>query len=72
MIAIHTEKGVIFIANDFKMDDTPVLGLKPNYKVLREIADEGVLCFIVDSLYSGTERKTPSERLQDHYLKRFY
>lgn len=69
MIAIHTEKGVILYANDFKMDDTPVLGLKPNYKVLREIADEGVLCFIVDSLYSGTERKTPSEKIARSLLE---
>lgn len=63
MIALHTPKGVILYANDFKIDDTPVLGLKPNYKVLKEIAEEGVLCFIVDSLYSGSERKTPSEKI---------
>ncbi|MFA5484858.1 MAG: RNase J family beta-CASP ribonuclease [Candidatus Pacearchaeota archaeon] len=69
MIAIHTEKGVILYANDFKIDDTPVLGLKPNYKVLKEIAEEGVLCFIVDSLYSGTERKTPSERIARSLLE---
>jgi len=63
MIAIHTPKGAILYANDFKLDDTPIVGLKPNYKRLREIAKEGVLCFIVDSLYSGTERKTPSEKI---------
>jgi len=63
MIAIHTSKGAILYANDFKLDDTPVFGLKPNYKRLREIAKEGVLVFIVDSLYSGSERKTPSEKI---------
>jgi len=63
MIAIQTPKGAIIYANDFKLDDTPVLGLKPNYKRLREIAKEGVLCFVVDSLYSGSERKTPSEKI---------
>lgn len=63
MIALHTPKGVILYANDFKIDDTPILGLKPNYKRLREIAKEGVLAFIVDSLYSGSERKTPSEKI---------
>lgn len=63
MIAIHTQKGVVLYANDFKMDDTPVLGLKPNYKVLRDIAKEGVLAFVVDSLYSGSEKKTPSEKI---------
>ena len=63
MIAIHTPKGVILYANDFKLDDTPIFGLKPNYKRLREIAKEGVLAFIVDSLYSGSDRKTPSEKI---------
>lgn len=63
MIAIHTPEGAIVYANDFKLDDTPVLGLRPNYRRLREIAREGVLAFVVDSLYSGTERKTPSERV---------
>ncbi len=63
MIAIHTDKGAILYGNDFKLDDTPVFGLKPNYKRLREISKEGVLLFIVDSLYSGSERKTPSEKV---------
>ncbi|MEA3248322.1 MAG: MBL fold metallo-hydrolase RNA specificity domain-containing protein [Nanoarchaeota archaeon] len=63
MIAIQTPRGAVLYANDFKMDDTPVLGLKPNYKRLREIAKEGVLAFIVDSLYSGSEKKTPSEKI---------
>ena len=63
MIAIQTPKGAIIYANDFKLDDTPVLGLKPNYKRLREISKEGVLVFVVDSLYSGSERKTPSEKV---------
>jgi ribonuclease J len=63
MIAIQTPKGAIIYANDFKLDDTPVVGLKPNYKRLREISKEGVLTFIVDSLYSGSERKTPSEKI---------
>lgn len=63
MIAIHTKKGVFLYANDFKMDDTPVLGSQPNYKKLREIAKEGVYALIVDSLYSDSERKTPSEKI---------
>ncbi|MDH3352978.1 MAG: MBL fold metallo-hydrolase [Nanoarchaeota archaeon] len=63
MIAIRTPKGAIIYANDFKLDDTPVMGLKPNYKRLREIAKDGVLAFVVDALYSGSERKTPSEKV---------
>ena len=69
MIAIHTPKGVILYGNDFKLDDTPILGLKPNYKVLRELAKEGVLCFIVDALYSHSDRKTPSEKIARSLLQ---
>jgi len=63
MIVIHTPKGAIIYGNDFKLDDTPILGPKSNYKRLREIAKEGVLALIPDSLYAGTERKTPSEKI---------
>jgi ribonuclease J len=63
VIALHTPDGVILYGNDFKMDDTPVLGKAPNYKVLKEIADEGVLCYVADALYSGSEKKTPSEKI---------
>ncbi len=63
LVALHTPDGVILYGNDFKMDDTPVLGKPPNYKVLREIAEEGVLCFVADALYSSAEKKTPSEKI---------
>ena len=63
LIAVHTKKGVILYANDFKFDNTPILGKKPNYERLREIAKEGVLALIVDALYAGEERKTPSEKI---------
>jgi ribonuclease J len=63
MIALHTSKGVILYANDFKLDNTPVMGLPPNYDALKRIAKEGVRALIVDSLYSGSERKTPSEKV---------
>ncbi len=63
MIAIHTPEGVVVYANDFKLDNTPVLGLPPNYDTIKRIAKEGVKVLIVDSLYSGSERKTPSEKV---------
>ncbi|MFZ5954890.1 MAG: RNase J family beta-CASP ribonuclease [Nanoarchaeota archaeon] len=63
LVAIHTNKGVVLYANDFKLDNNPIVGLKPNYSKLMEIAKEGVYAFIVDSLYSGTDRKTPSEKI---------
>ena len=69
LIALHTKKGIILYANDFKLDNNPVLGLKPNYKLLREISQEGVYAMIVDSLYAGTDRKTPSEKIARNLLE---
>ena len=63
MIALHTPEGVVLYANDFKLDNTPILGLPPNYELLKKLAKEGIKVIIVDSLYSGVERKTPSEKI---------
>lgn len=63
MMALHTPEGVVLYANDFKLDNTPILGLPPNYELLKKIAKEGIKALIVDSLYSGVERKTPSEKI---------
>ena len=72
MISVKTEKGNVIYANDFKLDDTPVIGPKPNYKRLRELAEEGVYAIIVDSLYSGSPRKTPSERIARAMLEEVF
>ncbi len=63
MLALHTPQGIVLYSNDFKFDNSPVLGKKPNYEKLKEIAKEGVKLMIVDSLYSGDERKTASEKV---------
>ncbi len=63
VLALHTPEGVVLYANDFKLDNSPILGKKPNYDKLKEIAKEGVKVLIVDSLYSGDERKTASEKV---------
>ena len=63
MIALHTPEGIVLYSNDFKLDDNPVLGLPSNYELLKKIAKEGIKAIIVDSLYSGAEIKTPSEKI---------
>lgn len=63
MIALHTPEGIVLYANDFKLDNTPILGLPPNYDLLKKLAKEGIKVLIVDSLYSGVDRKTPSEKI---------
>ncbi len=63
MIAIHAPEGIILYANDFKLDNSPILGLPPNYEKLKELSKKGVKVLIADSLYSGENRKTPSEKV---------
>src|SRR3989344_2449179 len=67
IIAIHTPYGIVMYANDFKLDNHPVLGNKPNYAKLRSL--KNIKALIVDSLYSGDERKTPSEKVVREMLK---
>jgi len=69
MMAVHTKKGTILYANDFKFDNHPVLGNKPNYKRLRELGNENIIALVVDSLYAGREQKTPSEKVAREMLK---
>jgi len=69
MIALHTDEGVILYANDFKFDNSPQLGKKPNYDALKSIAKKGVKALIVESLYASDERKTPSEKVARSLLE---
>ena len=62
-LALYTDEGIILYTNDFKLDNNPILGSKPNYKKIKEIAKKGIKVLICDSLYSGEERKTASERV---------
>ncbi|MEK6840754.1 MAG: MBL fold metallo-hydrolase RNA specificity domain-containing protein [Nanoarchaeota archaeon] len=62
-VAMHTSEGTFFYALDFKLDNYPVIGDPPRYNKLRELGKKGVKVLVIDSLYSGTERKTPSERI---------
>lgn len=63
IIAVHTKYGIIMYANDYKLDNTPVLGDKPNYSRFRELSKIGVKALIVDCLYAPDDRKTPSEKI---------
>ncbi len=69
MIAVHTPEGIILYANDYKLDNSPVFGDKPNYKRIKELAKMGVKALIVDCLYAEDERKTPSERIAKNLLE---
>jgi len=63
IIAVHTPEGIVLYANDYKLDNSPVLGDKPNYKRLKELSKAGIKVLIVDCLYAQDDRKTPSEKI---------
>jgi len=61
MIAIHTKYGVILYTNDFKFDNHPTIGNKPDYNRLKELGKKGILALIVDSTNAPEEGHTSSE-----------
>jgi ribonuclease J len=69
MIAVHTKYGTILYCNDFKLDNNPTLGRKPNYDALQAAGKKGVLVAIVDALYCDQRIKTPSELVAKEMLK---
>ena len=66
---IHTKEGAFVYTLDFKFDNFPTMGNPPNYKKMIEIGNKGVKLMIIDSLYSGSEGKTPSERIACNLLE---
>ncbi|HII71780.1 TPA: RNase J family beta-CASP ribonuclease [Candidatus Woesearchaeota archaeon] len=69
MVLLHTPYGKVLYGNDFKFDNRPVLGKKPNYERLQKLRDEDVVCLIVDSTRSDEAQKTPSEQVAKEMLK---
>lgn len=63
LCALHTTEGIFFYALDYKFDNYPVMETVTNYKRLKEIGSQGVKVLVVEALYSGIERRTPSERI---------
>ncbi len=64
---LHTPYGKFAYSLDFKLDNSPVLGNKPNYEKLGKLNDVKVL--VLDSLYSKETSKTPSEKVAREMLR---
>jgi ribonuclease J len=62
-VVVHTPQGVLVYANDFKFDDSPVLGEKTDYTRLMELGQEGIKCLIVETSRVMEEERTPSEEI---------
>ena len=69
IIVVHTPYGKVMYANDFKLDNTPVLGKKPDYARLQELGKEGVKLLIMNCLYAHEHKKCPSESVAREMLK---
>lgn len=69
LAALHTKEGIILYANDFKFDNNPILGTKPNYKRLEELGKTGVKALIVDGTRATRSGKTPSESVAREMLR---
>ncbi|MBW2974509.1 RNase J family beta-CASP ribonuclease [Candidatus Woesearchaeota archaeon] len=69
MVAVHTPEGILLYANDFKFDNHPTLGKKPNYKRLEELGKEGVKVLICDCTRARQPIKTPSELVAKEMLR---
>ena len=69
MVALHTKDGTLVYANDFKFDNNPIIGKKPDYDKLRKLGKEGVKCLIVDSTRANQPVKTPSEAVAREMLR---
>jgi ribonuclease J len=69
LAVLHTPAGKIMYGNDFKLDNHPIIGKRPNYKRIEELGKEGMKLLIVDALYSHESIKTPSENLAREMLE---
>jgi ribonuclease J len=66
---LHTPKGIVVYGNDFKFDNSPIIGPKTDYKYLKELGEKGVILLVCDALYAHEEMKTPSELIAKEMLK---
>ena len=60
-LSITTKSGTIFHTGDWKFDNNPKLGKKPNYEELKSIGDKGVLALVGDSTNAMVDGVTRSE-----------
>lgn len=63
MPVLHTPKGAIVYALDFKLDNTPVIGKKPDYARLAQLGREGVHVLITEATNAAKDEKTDSEKV---------
>lgn len=60
-ICIHTPQGTVFHTGDFKLDQTPIDGVRPNYYAISKYANEGIDLLLSDSTNATRPGYTQSE-----------
>ncbi len=58
---IHTPYGIVVHSGDYKFDNTPVGGRRPDYARLARFAEQGVVLLMADSTNADKPGWTPSE-----------
>ncbi len=66
---LHTPYGSMVYGNDFKFDNIPILGERPDYRALKRAGKRGVLCMVAESTRVDFQGKTPSEGLAANLLR---
>lgn len=75
MAVLHTKYGEVVYANDFKLDNRPVIGQPPDYKRLKEIGSgkgesgKGVAVLVAETTRAHAHTKTESESVARAILK---
>ncbi len=69
---IHTPFGVIVHTGDYKFDNTPVDGKKPDYARLAQFSNKGVRLLMGDSTNADKPGWTPSEKVIDAGFDRVF
>lgn len=71
-LAVHTPLGVIIHTGDFKLDPTPIDGVRTDYSAFAEHGKEGVLLLLSDSTNIEKPGVTPSERTIGQTFERLF
>lgn len=69
---IHTPYGIVVHSGDYKFDNTPVDGKKPDYAKLAQFAKSGVVLLMADSTNADRPGWTPSETVIDDAFDRVF
>ena len=60
-IFMKTPAGTVFHTGDFKLDQTPIDGVRPNYQAICKFAHQGIDLLLMDSTNATKSGFTPSE-----------